>query len=155
MSALILIIHVLVCLILIIAILLQSGKSADLAGAFGGMGSQTVFGPRGAATILSKMTTICAILFMITSLGLWILSATGGERSVVSGEEAPVEQKAAVPETEKKQGEEKKAPEGTTPPQTDESKKAEAKKQEEKKKEDPVKKQGIDTEKKAADAIKR
>jgi preprotein translocase subunit SecG len=153
MSALILIVHILVCLILIIAILLQSGKSADLAGAFGGMGSQTVFGPRGAATILSKATTICAILFMITSMGLWILSAKG-ERSVVSGEQAPVEQKAAVPETEKKQGEEKKAPEETTQQQTDESKKQEVNKQEEKKQENPVKKQGTETEKKTSEPIK-
>jgi len=78
-------IHVLVCIILIIAVLLQSGKAADLAGAFGGAGSQTAFGPRGAATILSKVTTIGAIVFMLTSMGLWILSAKG-TRSVVSGE---------------------------------------------------------------------
>jgi preprotein translocase subunit SecG len=111
MSTLILIVHIIVCLILIIAVLLQSGKSADLAGAFGGGGSQTVFGPRGAATILSKATTICAVLFMITSMGLWILSAKG-EKSVVSGEEAPIEQKAAATETQKKEGEETKAAQG-------------------------------------------
>jgi len=71
------------------AVLLQSGKAADLAGAFGGGGSQTAFGPRGAATLLGKVTTIGAILFMLTSMGLWILSAKG-DRSVVSGEkEAP------------------------------------------------------------------
>ena len=51
------IIHVLVCVFLIIVVLLQSGKAADLAGAFGGMGSQTAFGPRGSATLLSKATT--------------------------------------------------------------------------------------------------
>lgn len=67
--------HVLVCLFLIIVVLLQSGKAADLAGAFGGMGSQTVFGPRGAATVLSKATTIAAILFMVTSLALVILNS--------------------------------------------------------------------------------
>src|ERR1700716_1822381 len=66
--------HVLVCLFLIIVILLQSGKAADLAGAFGGMGSQTAFGPRGSATLLSKATTISAVLFMITSLSLSILA---------------------------------------------------------------------------------
>lgn len=154
MSAFILVIHIFVCLILIIAILLQSGKSADLAGAFGGMGSQTVFGPRGAATILSKVTTICAVLFMITSLGLWILSGKG-ERSVVSGEEAPVEEKAAVTETEKKQGEEKKAPEETTQQQADETKKQEEKKQPEKKQEDPVKKQDPHTDNKTDDPINR
>lgn len=154
MSALILIVHIVVCLILIVAILLQSGKSADLAGAFGGMGSQTVFGPRGAATILSKATTICAVLFMITSMGLWILSAKG-ERSVVSGEGAPAEKKAAVTETEKKQGEEKKAPGETPQQQTEESKKQEVKKKEEKKQENPVKKKEADTEKKASEPIKR
>ena len=68
------IVHVIVCLFLIIVVLLQSGKAADLAGAFGGMGSQTAFGPRGSATLLSKATTISAILFMVTSLSLSILA---------------------------------------------------------------------------------
>jgi preprotein translocase subunit SecG len=143
MNTLILIIHVIVCLTLIIAILLQSGKSADLAGAFGGGGSQSVFGPRGATTILAKISTVCAILFMITAMGLWILSSKG-ERSVVSGEEAPIEQKAAVTETEKKAGEEKKAAEGTTQQKTDEKKQGEETKKQEsnpkKKKSEPVKK---------------
>lgn len=73
MIILLTIIHVLVCLFLIIVVLLQSGKAADLAGAFGGMGSQTAFGPRGSATLLSKATTFSAIAFMITSLSLSIL----------------------------------------------------------------------------------
>jgi preprotein translocase subunit SecG len=76
-------IHVIVCLFLIIVVLLQSGKAADLAGAFGGLGSQTVFGPRGSATVLTRATTISAILFMITSLSLSIVatesSAPGGD----------------------------------------------------------------------------
>lgn len=72
------IIHVIVCLILVVVVLLQSGKAADLAGAFGGMGSQTVFGPRGSATVLSKATTISAVLFMLTSLTLSILATRGG-----------------------------------------------------------------------------
>ena len=62
--------HVLVCGLLIIVVLLQSGEAADLAGAFGGAGSQTAFGPRGAATFLSKATTWCAIMFMLTSMAL-------------------------------------------------------------------------------------
>ena len=62
--------HILVCFILVIVIMLQSGNAADLAGAFGGAGSQTAFGPRGAATFLSKATTWCAIVFMMTSLTL-------------------------------------------------------------------------------------
>jgi preprotein translocase subunit SecG len=58
------------CLFLIIVVLLQSGKAADIAGAFGGAGSQTAFGPRGAATVLSRATTWCAIMFMICALAL-------------------------------------------------------------------------------------
>ena len=79
--------HVVICLFLIIVVLLQSGKAADLAGAFGGMGSQTVFGPRGTATVLSKATTIAAALFMVTSLALTILSdrSTASTGSVLEG----------------------------------------------------------------------
>jgi len=62
--------HVIICLLLIGVIMLQSGEAADLAGAFGGAGSQTAFGPRGAATFLSKATTWCAIMFMLTSMAL-------------------------------------------------------------------------------------
>src|SRR5229473_2174407 len=62
--------HILICFLLVIVVLLQSGKAADLAGAFGGAGSQTAFGPRGAATFLSKATTWCAIMFMLTSMAL-------------------------------------------------------------------------------------
>jgi preprotein translocase subunit SecG len=62
--------HVLVCFVLILVVMFQSGSAADLAGAFGGAGSQTAFGPRGAATFLSRATTWCAIVFMLTSLTL-------------------------------------------------------------------------------------
>jgi len=58
------------CLVLIIVVLLQSGKAADLAGAFGGAGSQTAFGPRGAASVLSQATTWCAIMFMVCALAM-------------------------------------------------------------------------------------
>jgi preprotein translocase subunit SecG len=74
MYALVMTVHVVVCIFLIIVVLLQSGKAADLAGAFGGMGSQTAFGPRGSATLLSKATTVSAVLFMVTSLSLSILA---------------------------------------------------------------------------------
>jgi preprotein translocase subunit SecG len=74
MYTLVMFVHVLVCIFLIVVVLLQSGKAADLAGAFGGMGSQTAFGPRGSATLLSKATTISAVLFMITSLSLSIMA---------------------------------------------------------------------------------
>src|SRR6202167_4453585 len=76
--------HVLICLVLIAVILLQSGEAADLAGAFGGSGSQTAFGPRGAATLLSRATTWCAIMFMFTSAALAVhvrtTTAGGGHR---------------------------------------------------------------------------
>jgi preprotein translocase subunit SecG len=62
--------HVLVCFILILVVLLQSGKGADLAGAFGGGATQTAFGSRGPASFLSKMTTLAAIIFMVTSITL-------------------------------------------------------------------------------------
>ena len=72
------IVHILLCIFLVIVVLLQSGKAADLAGAFGGMGSQTAFGPRGSATVLSKATTIAAALFMVTSMTLAIYAARAG-----------------------------------------------------------------------------
>jgi len=77
MLILLTIVHVIVCIFLIIVVPLQSGKAADLAGACGGMGSQTAFGPRGSATLLSKATTASAIVFMITSLSLSILATRG------------------------------------------------------------------------------
>ena len=77
-------VHVIVCLFLIIVVLLQSGKSADIAAAFGGMGSQTAFGPRGAATLLSKATTWAAVIFMLTSITLSIFaSKRAGSSSVL------------------------------------------------------------------------
>ncbi len=84
MIILLTILHVIVCLFLIIVVLLQSGKAADLAGAFGGMGSQTAFGPRGSATLLSKATTVSAIVFMLTSMSLSILATrnAGGSASL-------------------------------------------------------------------------
>jgi preprotein translocase subunit SecG len=88
MYILVLIVHIIVCLFLVIVVLLQSGKAADLAGAFGGMGSQTAFGPRGSATLLSKATTISAALFMVTSLSLSILATrnAGLATTVLEGE---------------------------------------------------------------------
>ena len=82
-------VHVVVCVFLIIVVLLQSGKAADLAGAFGGMGSQTAFGPRGSATLLSKATTISAVLFMITSLSLSILATKSAGLGTTVLESAP------------------------------------------------------------------
>src|SRR4029077_14306136 len=92
MEVLLIILHVIVCFVLIMVVLLQSGKAADLAGAFGGGGSQTALGSRGAATVLTKATTIAAVLFMITSLSLAIL---GSHRSGSVLEQAPVPSPAA------------------------------------------------------------
>jgi preprotein translocase subunit SecG len=89
--------HVAVAVILILVVLLQTGKRADLAGAFGGGGSQTAFGARGAATWLSRLTTWAAILFMGTSLALSILSSheSGGGGSVL--EDLPAASAPATP----------------------------------------------------------
>ena len=81
MTIILTIIHILVCFFLVVVVLLQSGKAADLAGAFGGMGSQTAFGPRGSATVLSKATTIAAALFMLTSLSLAVLATRNASSS--------------------------------------------------------------------------
>jgi preprotein translocase subunit SecG len=84
MIILLTLVHVLVCLFLIIVVLLQSGQSGDIAAAFGGQGSQTAFGPRGAATILTKATTWCAVIFMVTSITLSVMaSRKGGNGSVL------------------------------------------------------------------------
>jgi preprotein translocase subunit SecG len=86
MVTLLVIIHVIVSLFIVGVVLLQQGKSADLAGAFGGQGSQTAFGPRGAANLLTRLTTYSAIIFMLTSIGLTVmLSRSSGDHSVLSG----------------------------------------------------------------------
>jgi len=93
MTIILTIIHVIVCFFLVIVVLLQSGKAADLAGAFGGMGSQTAFGPRGSATVLSRATTVAAALFMVTSLSLAILAT----RHAASTSGSVLEQQKAAP----------------------------------------------------------
>lgn len=94
MSLLVLIIHVIVCIFLITVVLLQGGKGAELGAAFGGS-SQTLFGSRGAATFLSKITTIAAIVFMITSLTLAVITSKRG--SVVKGPAPVSKEKGSVP----------------------------------------------------------
>ena len=98
-------IHIIVCIFLIIVVLVQSGKSADLAGAFGGGGSTSTFGPRGAASALSKATTGGVIIFMLTSISLSILASRGSNAngSVLQGTKqsrpatAPVQTPAPAP----------------------------------------------------------
>jgi preprotein translocase subunit SecG len=101
MIILLTIVHVIVCFFLVVVVLLQSGKAADLAGAFGGMGSQTAFGPRGSATVLSKATTIAAALFMVTSLVLAVASSrmSGGAQTILEkhGGTTQTQQQKRVP----------------------------------------------------------
>ena len=102
MAIVITLIHIIVCLFLIVVVLLQSGQAADLAGAFGGMGSQTAFGPRGSGTLLSRATTIAAATFMVTSLTLAILATRGAASSgsVLERQKAPAKSapaKSGVP----------------------------------------------------------
>jgi preprotein translocase subunit SecG len=91
-------VYVLVCLLLLLVILLQQGKGGDMASAFGGGSSQTAFGARAGATLLTKMTTVCAVLFMVGALVLAII-AQRGPGSLVSGTAAPppAAQKPATP----------------------------------------------------------
>ncbi len=86
------------CLVLIIVVLLQSGKAADLAGAFGGAGSQTAFGPRGAANVLSKATTWCAIMFMLCAMALVLRTdkAVGQGSSILQKVSQPAPKPAPV-----------------------------------------------------------
>lgn len=96
---LITVLHVLVCVILILVVLLQSGKGADLASAFGGAATQTAFGSRGPASFLSKMTTAAAIVFMVTCLALSLMRAKTETKSIMdgtAGPAAPVSTKAPV-----------------------------------------------------------
>src|SRR5580658_3109405 len=79
-------VHVVVCLFLVGVVLIQQGRSADLAGAFGGQGSQTAFGPRAAANVLTRLTTWSAIIFMCTSISLVVLFVrNSGSPSVLEG----------------------------------------------------------------------
>ncbi len=120
------------CLVLIIVVLLQSGKAADLAGAFGGAGSQTAFGPRGAASLLSQATTWCAIMFMICAMALVLrvdkAGATGG--SVLEKVSKPAPAKTAPvtpgPATPAPQSNTAPAPAPTAPATTPQSNSAPA-----------------------------
>jgi preprotein translocase subunit SecG len=98
LTTLLVILHVHCCFFLIGVVLLQQGKSADLAGAFGGQGSQTAFGPRGAANLLTRLTTYSAILFMLLSIALTVvMSRSSTSRSVLSDTPATQSAPASTP----------------------------------------------------------
>jgi preprotein translocase subunit SecG len=93
-------VHVIVCIILILVVLLQSGKGADLAGAFGGGATQTAFGSRGSASFLSKMTTVAAVVFMLTSISLSTMTRKVESKSILettSGQARPAAKAPAMP----------------------------------------------------------
>jgi preprotein translocase subunit SecG len=98
MQILIIMLHVLVCLALILIVLLQKGKGADMGAAFGGS-SQTVFGSAGATPFLSKVTAAAAIIFMITSLFLAFMFGKGKTSSIMEDVEtqAPITQQQSAP----------------------------------------------------------
>jgi len=94
MSIFLIVLHVVVCIALIMIVLLQTGKGADMGAAFGGGASQTLFGSTGASTFLSKATTAAAIVFMLTSLGLAYLSSHRTSGSIMTDAPPAVEQTA-------------------------------------------------------------
>lgn len=95
----IIVIHVVVCIALIMIVLLQTGKGADMGAAFGGGSSQTLFGSTGASTFLSKATTVAAVVFMLTSLILAYMSGNKSGKSIVIDSPAPIEQTLPASET--------------------------------------------------------
>jgi preprotein translocase subunit SecG len=100
MSLLVIIVHVIVSVALIMIVLLQTGKGADMGAAFGGGSSQTLFGSTGASTFLSKATTVAAIVFMLTSLSLAYVAGSKGGKSVVMETAAPIEETIPSPAAE-------------------------------------------------------
>jgi len=100
MSLLFIILHIGVCIALIMIVLLQTGKGADMGAAFGGGASQTLFGSTGASTFLGKLTTVVAVVFMLTSLTLAYMSTNKSKDSIMVDQQAPIEQKSTqtIPE---------------------------------------------------------
>ncbi len=94
MSTIVITLHVTVCILLILIVLLQTGKGAEMGASLGGAGSQALFGAAGPATILTKITTAVAVIFMITSLTLAYMGGNQAQTSVMKDAKAPVEQKA-------------------------------------------------------------
>ncbi len=119
MSTFLIIIHTIVCIALILIILLQTGKGADMGAAFGGGSSQTLFGSTGSTTFLGKLTTAAAVVFMLTSLGLAYLSGHRTTNSIMMDKKAPIEQQAAPATTEKIPQPNPEAPQPAKPAQAE------------------------------------
>lgn len=96
MQIFITVIHVIVCILLVLVVLLQAGKGASMGAVFGGS-SQTIFGSSGPGTFLSKMTTVIAIVFMLTSFGLTYLVSQRESSLMEKGAKAPIQQTAPKP----------------------------------------------------------
>ena len=101
MLPLLITIHVIVCIALIMIVLLQTGKGADMGAAFGGGASQTLFGTSGASTFLSKATTAAAVFFMLSSLILAYMSGHQNSTSIMTEVALPAKQAPAA-DTDKK-----------------------------------------------------
>ena len=110
MSILVIVLHIIVCVALIMIVLLQTGKGADMGAAFGGGSSQTLFGSTGASTFLSKATTVAAIVFMLTSLTLAYMSGRQPTSTIMENMPAPIEQPAVPQAGADAQGEQQPAP---------------------------------------------
>ena len=110
MSILVIVVHIVVCIALIMIVLLQTGKGADMGAAFGGGSSQTLFGSTGASTFLSKATTVAAVVFMLTSLVLAYMSGNQSASTIMTDNPAPIEQPAAAPPGTDTQGAAQPAP---------------------------------------------
>ena len=112
--------HVVICLLLIGVVLMQSGKAADLAGAFGGSGSQTAFGPRGAANLLTRVTTWCFVMFLLTSVTMTlrqsVVRPTGGSGSVFENAPTAPAPTPQQPATQPPAGPGQQPPAQQTPP---------------------------------------
>ncbi len=111
MTTLIIVLHIIVCVLLILIVLLQAGKGAEMGAAFGAGSSQTVFGSGGAAPFLTKLTTGIAIIFMLTSIFLTILSSRQARKSVVEG----ISSSTSTPSSTMAPPSESKTPEPTLP----------------------------------------
>lgn len=113
MSILVIVLHIIVCLALIMIVLLQTGKGADMGAAFGGGSSQTLFGSTGASTFLGKATTVAAVVFMLTSLVLAYMSGNQTASTIMKDSPAPIEQPASAPAATDSENADNAAPTGS------------------------------------------